>query len=297
MSRRRNQTMANMALSCMRWLTSLAAMGVVRRSLPSLSLSLLLTAALVGAGCTTVVRTTESRDIQRSSAPDQGDPQRRAQVRLELAGLYFGRGQLSTALEEVRQALQAKPDMAEAHGLRGLILASMGDSAAAEISLQRAIALSPGEGGTLHNYAWFLCQERRFDDADKQFAAALQVPQYRDASRSLLAQGVCQARAGRMAAAERSLLRSFELDPANPVTAYNLSEVLLKLGDLIRAKFYVLRVNVVPEQVSAQSLWLLIRVEHRLRDQDAVLRVGQQLRSRFPQSPEALKLDRGQFDD
>lgn len=258
---------------------------------------LLLMLLLGNTGCTTVQRTTESSEPQRSMGNAAGDPQRRAAVRLELAGLYFGRGQLSTALDEVGQALQARPDMAEAHGLRGLILASMGDSVAAEKALQRAIALSPGEGGTLHNYAWFLCQERRFDDAEKQFAAALNLPQYRDAARTLLAQGVCQARAGRLAAADRSLSRSFELDPANPVTAYNLSEVLLKLSDLTRAKFYALRVNALPEQVSAQSLWLLARIEHRLRDQDAVLRVGQQLRSRFAQSPEALKLDRGQFDD
>ena len=39
----------------------------------------------------------------------------RAHVRLELAGLYFGRGQFDTALEEVERALVAKPDLADAH--------------------------------------------------------------------------------------------------------------------------------------------------------------------------------------
>jgi hypothetical protein len=50
---------------------------------------------------------------------------------------------------------------------------------------------------------------------------------------------VCQARAGLWAQAERTLSRSFELDPANPVTAFNLAEVLLRRGELERARFYV----------------------------------------------------------
>ena len=79
----------------------------------------------------------------------------------------------------------------------------------------------------MHNYGWFLCQQRRFAEADAQFERALAQPQYRDVARTLLAQGVCQARAGKWAQAERTLSRSYELDPANPVTAYNLGEVLL----------------------------------------------------------------------
>jgi type IV pilus assembly protein PilF len=36
----------------------------------------------------------------------------------------------------------------------------------------------------MHNYGWFLCQQRRFADADLQFEAALLVPQYRDVTRT-----------------------------------------------------------------------------------------------------------------
>ena len=45
---------------------------------------------------------------------DLGDAERRAKVRLELAGMYLGRGQPTTALDEVNQALAAKPDLPEA---------------------------------------------------------------------------------------------------------------------------------------------------------------------------------------
>lgn len=108
---------------------------------------------------------------------------------------------------------------------------------------------------------------------------------------------MCQARAGQWAQAERTLSRCYELDPANPVTAYNLSEVLLRRGELERARFYVQRINAQPDQSSAQSLWLAARIERRLGNLDAVQSYGRQLQERFPKSTETLQFERGRFDD
>ena len=256
-------------------------------------LALLLAALL--AACAGRPQTVEVRDTRTQSEPAY--PERRAQVRLELAGLYFGRGQNNTALEEIKLALAAKPDMPEAFGLRGLVYASLGDDRLAEESFKRALQLAPTSGNTMHIYGWFLCQGRRYAEAEALFEQALVQPQYRDGVRTLLAQGVCQARAGQWAQAEKTLSRSYELDPANPVTAFNLAEVLLHRGELERARFYVQRINAVPEQVTAQSLWLAARIERRLGNLGALQDHSRQLRDRFPQSPEALKLERGRFDD
>lgn len=244
--------------------------------------------------CTTV---TTGADGQVRVPNEPADPERRAQVRLELAGLYFSRGQLPTALDEIKAVLAAKPEMPEAFALRGLIYASMGDTRAAEESFQRALQLAPQDAGTMHNFAWFYCQQRRFTEADAMFERALAVPQYRDGARTLLAQGACLARADRWPEAERSLSRSYELDPANPVTAFNLAEVLLRRGEIERARFYVGRIHAVPEQVTAQSLWLAARIERRFGNTEVVQTYGRQLRERFPQAPETLLFERGRFDD
>ena len=259
----------------------------------------LLGAAAVLASCSTTSTTTSpaaapSRDVR--AVGDTPDPQRRAQARLELAGLYFARGQTETALSELNEALTAKPDMPEAFSLRGLIYASLGETAKADESFRRALVFSPRDADVMHNYGWFLCQEKRYDQADAQFERAVAQPQYRDATRTLLAQGVCQARAGRWPEAERSLLRSYELDPGNPFTAYSLSEVLLQRGELDRARFYVQRINAQPDLATAQSLWLATRIERRLGNLGAVQDLGRQLRERFPQSTEALQFERGRFD-
>jgi type IV pilus assembly protein PilF len=265
-------------------------MKALRLGLMSLGLLLLAACASQPAGDTT------PPPAQRK-APTESDVQRRAEVRLELAALYFSRGQSQTALEELRQAMALRPEWAEAFGMQGLIQAAQGDLAAAEASFKRALGIAPGDGDVLHNYGWFLCQQRRFAESDAQFELAVLNPRYRDVARSLLAQGVCRARDQRWAEAEKSLARSYELDPANPATAFNLAEVLLRRGELERARFYTRRINQQAEQVSAQSLWLAARIERRIGNAEGLQDFARQLRDRFPQSPEALQLERGRFDE
>jgi type IV pilus assembly protein PilF len=250
--------------------------------------------SVVLAACTTTTTSNDNADGRKSNAPDNA---RVAQNRLELAGLYLGRGQPGVALEEIKRALAAQPDLPEAYNLAGLVHAELGDARQAEASFQRALQLAPRDSDTMHNYGWFLCQQKRWADADAQFIGALGQPQYREANRTLLVQGLCQARGGRWADAERSLSRAFELDPANPVTAYNLSDVLLRRGELERARFYIARINAQPDLSSAQSLWLAARIERRMGNVQGVQDFGRKLQERFPESSETQRYERGQFDD
>ncbi len=237
----------------------------------------------------------DTPDIRTES--DQTNADRRARTRLELASAYFARGQLSTALDEVKLSLAAQPDQPDALNLRGLIYAAMGEKRFAEDSFRRAMAVAPRDADTMHNFGWFLCQDARYAEADALFAQAVEQPRYRGVTRTLLARGVCQARAGRWVEAEGTLSRSYELDPSNPATAYNLSDVLYRRGEFERARFYMRRVNAHADQSNAQTLWLAARIEHRLGNVIGARQLGTQLRDRFPQSPEALLFEKGRFDE
>jgi type IV pilus assembly protein PilF len=256
----------------------------------------LLTALLL-AGCAQTTQTTSSSTGEVRGAPEPADAERRARTRLELAALYFGRGQYDVALQEIGLALAARPDMGAAFNLRGLVYAAMGDDAQADESFLRALALNPRDADAMHNRAWFLCQRNRSAEADRLFDQALAQPQYRDAPRTLMAQGVCLARAGKLPEAEAKLVRAYEVDPSNPTTALNLAEVLYRRGDYERARFYVRRVNSVEDIANAQSLWLAMRIENKIGNRGGVDAFGRQLRNRFPQSAEALAYDRGRFDE
>ena len=233
----------------------------------------------------------------RATASDETSTTRRSRVRMELATAYFTRGQLSTALDEVKQVLTIDPNMGEAYNLRGLIYARMNDNDLAEDSFRRAIAINPRDGDALHNYGWHLCQRGRYAEAAGQFGQALAAPQYIGSLRTMLAQGVCEARSGNLAQAENTLKRTYDLDPSNPVVAVNLAEVLLRRGDHERARFYIRRVNQTDDTSNAQTLWLAARIERKLGNEQGANEFGLRLRNRFPKSREALAFDRGGFDE
>ena len=236
-------------------------------------------------------------DDDIKTASDQTNADRLSNTRMELAAAYLGRNQPTDALDQVKQALQAKPENPAAYGLRGLIYGALGDNDKADESFHKALQLAPHDGDLMHNYGWFLCQTRHYPESYAEFQAALDEPTYRSASRTMLAKGICQVRAGTPVEAEKTLSRAYELDPASPAIAFNLAEVLYRNGQYDRARFYIRRINNKQEMASAQTVWLAARIEHKLGQEDQVNAMGAQLRNRFGNSPEALLFEKGKFDE
>ncbi len=228
---------------------------------------------------------------------DETPAAKRARIRLELASAYFAQGQTTTALDEVKRALAADPENVGAFNLRGLIYGQMGEHTRAEESFREALRLRSDDLDTLHNYAWYLCRQQRYPESRQVYATAMQSSRYQASPKSWLTQGICEARAGDLDKAERYLMHSYELDAGNPATAVNLSEVLLRRGDLQRSLFYVQRVNQRAELVRAETLWLEARVQHRKGDAEAVAELGARLRDRYPSARETAAFEQGKFNE
>jgi type IV pilus assembly protein PilF len=235
-----------------------------------------------------------TRDVLTES--DEPESRKRARIRMELAVGYFEQGQTNVALDELKQVIASDPSFPDAYNLRGLIYMRLNDLRQADESFRRAVALNPRDSDLQHNHAWLLCQQGRFDESQRAFDVAMSNPMYTGRAKTLMAQGLCQARAGKTAEAERSLARSLELDAGNPVTGYNLANLLYGRGDYSRAQFYIRRLN-NSDMANAETLWLGIRVERRLNDQVAMNQLADQLRRRFGQSREASAFERRAFDE
>ena len=246
------------------------------------------------AGCATQQQPAAADMVVTPS--DEPENRRRARIRLELASNYYAEGKVEVALDELKQVIAADPSFADAYNLRGLIYMRLADNRQAEESFRRALQLNGRDSDAHHNYAWLQCQLGRHQDAFRSFEQALVNPLYGGRAKTLMALGVCQARAGLRAEAERSLSRSYELDAGNPVTGYSLAQLLYQRGDYARAQFYIRRLN-NSELANAESLWLGVKVEQRMNDTLAMEQLGDQLRKRFPQSRERTSLDRRAFDE
>jgi type IV pilus assembly protein PilF len=236
----------------------------------------------------------QGNDILTES--DEPEARKRARIRMELAVGYFEQGQTNIALDELKQVINADPNFPDAYNLRGLIYMRLNDFRQAEDSFRRAVALNPRDANSQHNFGWLLCQQGRYAESYKSFEQAMANPLYADRAKTLMALGVCQARGGQRAEAERSLARAYELDAGNPVTGFNLANLLYQRGEYQRAQFYIRRLN-NSELANAETLWLGIRVERRMNDRVAMGQLAEQLKKRFPQSKEVAALERGAFDE
>ena len=251
-------------------------------------------ALLALAGCATPQEEPPAAQVVTPS--DEPENRRRARIRLELASGYYAEGKTDIALDELKQVIAADPAYPEAYNLRGLIFMRLNDMRQAEDSFRRALSLNPRNPNVHHNYGWLQCQLGRYPEAVRSFEQALANPTYGDKPKTLMTLGLCQARSGNRADAERNLMRSYELDAGNPITGYNLAQLLYMRGDYERAQFYIRRLN-NSELANSESLWLGIKVENRMKDNVAMEQLSDQLRKRFPQSKERAALDRRAFDE
>ena len=237
-----------------------------------------------------------SNGVEMVTDSDEPEARKRARIRLELAVGYFEQGQTTIALDELKQSLATDPTYGEAYSLRGLIYMRLNDFRFAEESFKRALSINSRDSNVMHNLGWLLCQQARYPEAQQYFSQALSSPQYGERAKTFRAQGLCQARAGFREDAENSLVKSYEFDAGNPVTAYNLATLLFQRGEFVRAQFYVRRLN-NGELANAESLWLGVKVERRMENSDAMQQLAAQLVKRFPQSREAGAYQRGAFDE
>lgn len=252
--------------------------------------------ALMGVtGCATN-KADEAPPVEVVTPSDEPEHRRRARIRLELASGYFEEGKTEVALDEIKQVIAIDPAYPEAYNLRGMIYMRLNDSRSAEDSFRRALQLNSRDSNIHHNYGWLQCTLGRYPEAQRSFDAALSNPIYGGKAKTLMAMGLCQARAGQRAEAEASLSRSYELDAGNPIVGYNLAQLLYMRGEYARAQFLIRRLNNT-ELANAETLWLGIKVERRMNDPVAMEQLGDQLKKRYPQSRERSAFDRRAFDE
>ena len=258
--------------------------------------------ALLSAACTTTTTTTVSNEgvskttAERSTKVTEADLRTRARARTDLAAGYYRNGQLAVALEEARRAAAIDANYAEAHGLLGLIYMDMKEQRDAEESFQRALKLDPANSELNNNYGYFLCNTGRERESIEYFNQAIRDPLYRTPARANQNAGQCLMRVKDYEGAERYLRRSFELDAGMAVPKFLLARLYLATNQVEKATFYY---NVLAKSVesSAESLWLGLRVARANADLRTETQLANELKQRFPQSPEAAALARGDFDE
>ena len=255
---------------------------------------LIILAALAGCATTPTQEATAPHETG-TIVGEVGDPRNRARVHTELASLYFERGNMGVALEELRIAAAADPAYAPAHAMFGLVYMDLRENQLAEQSFERALKLAPNDADINHNYGWFLCQTKREQASIKYFLQALRNPLYPTPWRSYSAAGTCTMRTNNLKDAEEFFQRALKMEPDEPASLLQLGQIRYRQGKLDEARRLVSRFNKLVSP-SPESLWLALRVERKLGERVAEQAFANQLRRAYPTSQEYQQLQRGEFD-
>jgi type IV pilus assembly protein PilF len=253
---------------------------------------LLLAALLLVAGCASVEGPTRETG---AIVGEVSDPRNRARLHTELASQYFGRGNMTVALEELRTAVRADSSYAPAYSMFGLVYMELKENQLAEDNFERALRLLPNEPDINHNYGWFLCQTGREQESIRYFLQAIRNPLYPSPWRSYSAAGLCSMRLDKQKDAEEFFTRALRMEPDDPVSLLQLGQIRYAQGNMTDARRLVSRHNrlVTP---TPESLWLALRIERRLGQRVAERNLATELRRRYPGAKETQALQRGEFD-
>jgi len=226
---------------------------------------------------------------------ESSDPRNRAKLRTELASLYYSRGNMAVALEELRSAVSADPNYPTAYSMFGLVYMELKENRLAESNFQRALSLAPSDPDINHNYGWFLCQTGQETESFKYFEQAIRNPLYPAPWRSYSAAGICSLKKDDVKQAEDFFQRALRLEPDEPASLLQLGQIRYRQGSMEEARKLVGRFNklVTP---TAESLWLALRIERKLGERVAESSYATQLRRRYPASPQYQLLQRGAYD-
>jgi type IV pilus assembly protein PilF len=234
------------------------------------------------------------------TASDQTATEKRAQIRLQLAVGYYQERKYEIALDEVKQAIAIAPDYAEAYGFRAVIYTAMGENELADENYRHALRLAPRNPDIANNYGMFLCDAGgKPAQAMKYFEQALGSRSYASPAKALTNAGNCSLKLKNSDAAERYLLEALRYEPELPAIQAGLARVYFERRDYTRAGFFINRLTETAklESLSADVLWLALRVRHMLGDRALEATLAAQLRKRFPGSPEYAAFERGAFNE
>jgi len=226
--------------------------------------------------CLAVTAVAKDRVLEKAVLSHPG------QVNLGLAQSYLENNDLETALEHANQALHSDPKSADVHAMLGLIYSRISQLDKAAGEFKAALDLAPNDGAILNVDGVWLCQQGRAQEADGQFAKALQDPFYRQPEQALFNAGKCAYKAGQLPKAESYLRASLAKSPDQPDALMTLAQVEFAEGNYMDARAFIQRRDAIGS--SAEILDLAARIEDAAGDRHAADQYRQRMRDEFPNS-------------
>ena len=213
-----------------------------------------------------------------------------AESNFRLGVAYLKNGNYEKALEKLTKSIDADPRYAPAYNALGVLHQKLGQMKKSEDHFKKALSLNRSDSSTLNNYGLFLCQNERYDEAEKAFLDAASNPLYETPEIAHANAGICYLKQGLDDKAEGYFRSALDLNPRIPSALIQMSDFSYNQNNFLSARAYLQRYLAVSKP-TPKSLWLGIKIENELGDQNALSSYRLLLKNNFPDSEEARLLE------
>lgn len=239
------------------------------------------------AGCTS---TGGSRTASQNVSADT----KAAEINMQLGLNYMQRGDYQVALDKLQRSLEQDPNLPSTHNTIAVLYQRLGEKDKAEYHFKEAVKRAPDYSEAQNNYGVFLCQQKRYKEAEQRFLEAIKNPLYNNADQALENAGICVGLIPDATLAEQYFRKALQINPKLSKSLLQMAELSYLNIEYDKAKSYLDRHQAV-SQWTPQALLLAMKLAKKMGDKDAVASYSLILRARFPDSDEALQVTKGQY--
>lgn len=224
----------------------------------------------------------------RNEAPEPTEEA--AGLNTQLGMQYLAAGQLDQAQTKLEKAIELDPKMALAHSSLALIYDQKGDTERAGEHHRKALRYAEDDDPAMaNNYGIFLCRHGQYEEAAEYLLRAARNRRYSTPAAAYANAGVCAKRGGDVAAAEAHFRRALDINPNFPDALWQMVRLSSELERPLQTRGFLARLEQVAT-LSAAALWIGVRAEWALGDEQAADGYARRLRREFPTAPETQAL-------
>ncbi|GAA6170385.1 hypothetical protein NBRC116592_00550 [Colwellia sp. KU-HH00111] len=210
-----------------------------------------------------------------------------AATRVSLGLGYLKMGNMPQAKQNLEKAKGFAPDMVQVYTAFAHYYETVGEHTLTVESFEKALSIKSDDADTLNNYGVYLCRQKQFDAAEKQFLKAIAVPTYVLVAKSYDNLSSCFLQNDNFVKAETYLEKAIAHNPSSAATLLQMVQLQYAMGNYKQAKTFVQRFEKVTRRFTSQSLALAYKVHFKLGQRRTAKNYGAMLVKMYPQSWEA----------
>jgi type IV pilus assembly protein PilF len=213
-----------------------------------------------------------------------------ARINARLGIEYMRDGNLAVAQEKIEKALEQNDRDAGVQMGAGLLYEQLRDPKKAEQHYRRALRLDPDNPQVQNALGAFLCRNGEAEKGEEMFLTAAVNPLYRTPEVAYTNAGVCARQNGHLQRAEEHLRRAVSSRTPYPEALLQMAGVSFERANYLQARAFLQR-YLDAAAAGADVLMLGYQVERALGDTVAADAYARRVRTEFPESAEARRLE------